>query len=937
MKNFKRFIQVFFTCTALISSAYAQKISGTVTDAASGKPISGVSVIVKSTKAGTSTDASGKFSVTASPGDVLLISATGYGMMQATAGSGPVSISMQQQITGLETVFLGSRGGVRRVKTESPVPVDVIAVGTAAQLSARPDLTSMLNYAAPSFNYNKQSGSDGADQIDLATLRGLGPDQTLVLINGKRQHQTAFVAIFGTRGRGNSGTDLNAIPETAIDHVEILRDGASAQYGSDAIAGVINLVLKKDVKKVHINLGTSTYFDKKFNPAFKKDLQNQYEFSHKFDGSAFNADINEGFALGKSKKGYINLSANYFTQSKTYRQVLDTNLTHANALPINAGRRANGDASVTAGGGMYNLEAPIASSGTTFYSFGGLNYKSSDAFAYTRSFHGLNMLASARPQRFPTDANGNLIWVPSIMKSVPTPGDDPDTVYNPHIQTHITDYEMALGFRGKTKCNWDWDISNTLGKNDFHYFGDKTFNASLGAGGIMRNHFDDGGFSFFQNTSNLDLNKSIPSVAAGLNLAFGAEYRFEEYNIYRGEAASYLNYDPSLTKAAGSQGFPGFQPSDAVKADRVNLGGYTQVDLDVTKEWLLSGAVRYEHYSDFGSLATYKIATRYKVSPKVNIRASASTGFRAPSLQQINFSNTFTNVQGGNSFDVKIAPNYSPITKAAGIPKLKQEKSVNAGLGFTARPTPDFTVTVDGYYVQIKDRVVLSGQFDNSNAALAPILNQLNVAQAQFFANAVNTTNTGVDVILNYSHTCHPGRTFNALFAANLQHMKIDKINVPAALNNSFNEQQAFFSQREERFVLSSAPPVKLGLTLDYPVCRSFKVGTHITYFGKISLLGYGWNQPYPPMVTLDDGSKDVLEEFNYKAKAVADVYCSYKLCRHGTMYAGVDNVFNVHPTLGYVPGAKLSPYDGETGGPWDAVQMGTNGMRPFIKLGFDF
>ena len=936
MKRIKIYLQAIFICFAFISSVSAQKIEGTVTDA-SGNPIESASVTVRSTRSGTTTDASGKFSVSAKINDVLIFTASGYAIMEVKViDNSAISVTMQSQVTSLDQiVLLGSRRG-GRVKTESPVPVDVISLGTAKLTSAKPDITSLLNYAAPSFNYNKQSGSDGADQIDLATLRGLGPDQTLVLVNGKRRHQTAFVAVFGTRGRGNSGTDLNAIPEASIDRVEILRDGASAQYGSDAIAGVINLILKKDTDKWQINIGGSGYYDKKYNPHFSNDLKNQYVYGNGLDGEAFNADINRGFAFGKAKKGFINLTANFFTQGKTYRQVLDTNLSHKNSLPINAVRRANGDGSVTSGGGMMNMEAPLSSK-TTFYSFGGYNYKSSDAFAYTRSFHGYNIVSSSRPGRFPTDANGNLIWDPKIMKSIPTPGDLPDTVFNPHIQTHITDYSLAVGFRGTLQHDWDWDISNTIGKNDFHFFGDKTYNASLGAGEIDKNHFDDGGFSFLQNTTNLDFSTKYPTIASGLTLSFGCEFRYEQYKIYSGEKDSYFNYDPSKIKASGSQGFPGFQPVDEVNATRTNEGVYVQADLDVTNKWLTSGAVRLENYSDFGFLSTYKFATRYKVSPNVNIRGSVSTGFRAPSLQQINFSNTFTNVQGGNSFDVKIAPNYSPITKAAGIPKLKQEKSLNASLGFTAKPSKEFTITIDGYLVKIKDRVVLSGQFDNTNAALQPILDQLNVAQAQFFANAVNTTNRGVDIILSYAKNWSRN-SLNILVAANFQDMKIDKINVPAALNGSYGERQAFFSDREQKFVLASAPPEKLGLTVDYGLGKNLKLGTHLTYFGKITLLGYGYAQTYPPTVALDaDPNTTVPEQFNYNGKLVTDVYASYKLCKSTTLFVGADNLFNIHPDLGYVPGAKLSAFDGETGGPWDAVQMGDNGIRLFAKVQFVF
>ncbi len=278
MNQIQKVLKLTCILLAFFFSAEAQNVDGKVTDSR-GNPLQSVSVIVKSSHAGTTTDASGNFTIRANQGDVLLFSSTGFSSQEITVkNNSPINVVMSSEITQLDQiVLLGSRGA-GRVKLESPVPVDVISVGASADNSARSDLTSLLNYAAPSFNFNRQSGSDGADQIDLATLRGLGPDQTLVLVNGKRRHQTAFVAIFGTKGRGNSGTDLNAIPEAAIDRVEILRDGASAQYGSDAIAGVINLILKSQTTNWQINVGGSGYYDRKFNPHFAPDLHNQYVY-----------------------------------------------------------------------------------------------------------------------------------------------------------------------------------------------------------------------------------------------------------------------------------------------------------------------------------------------------------------------------------------------------------------------------------------------------------------------------------------------------------------------------------------------------------------------------------------------------------------------------------------------------------------------------------
>ncbi|MDZ4795588.1 MAG: TonB-dependent receptor [Bacteroidota bacterium] len=909
-----------------------QTISGKVSDS-NGLPLAGVTVKSKKTGKGTESAADGSFRLSVLADDQLVISSVGYKTQTIRASNPTIAIVLEQAIEELSQVVLVGSRRAGRVKTETTAPVDVINVGQATAPTARMDLSSILNYAAPSFNYNKQSGSDGADHIDLATLRGLGPDQTLVLVNGKRRHQTAFVAVFGTRGRGNAGTDLNAIPASAIDRVEILRDGASAQYGSDAIAGVINLITKKNIKELTGSVALAGYHDPKFNTAYADDLHTQYEHSGKIDGASLAANLNFGLPLGK-KGGFVNLTFDAINTNKTFRQAIDTSnyYTNDDAMYINIYRRGHGDAGLEMFGTFLNMELPVSKT-AAFYAFGGYNHKSSDAYAFTRNF-------SARPDRFPTDNMGNLIPVPSIMRM----SNDGETWYSPHIQTKIKDYSATGGFKGKTGSNWNWDLSNTLGKNDFHFYGDKTFNASLGAG---QTHFDDGGFSFLQNTSNLNLSKEFSKK---FNLGVGAEFRYENYKIFAGEPNSYLNLNPSkqvtnangdvFNVAGGSQGFPGYQPNDVVNAKRNVLGLYADAEIDVTDAWLINLAARAENYSDFGFTHNYKFATRYKASKKVNLRASLSTGFRAPSLQQINFSSTFTTVQAGNIAEVKIAPNYSSLAKAAGIAELTQEKSVNANIGFTWRATQHLSVTVDGYMTKIKDRVVLSGQFDGSDpnldAGLRTQMAALNVSLAQFFANAVNTTNSGIDIVLDYNKTVGNNR-FKALFAGNFQTMDIDKINIPAKLSGSTFLKQTFLSDREQKFILASAPNTKFTLNFEYGR-KKLTVGTRFTYFGKVTLLGYGQDGlGISPTVPLDNGSGDVPDQFDYNGKLVTDLYFSYPINKKITAYAGADNLFNNHPDFGVVKGAKDWAYNTETGGAWDAVQMGTNGRRLFLRLAFNF
>lgn len=906
-----------------LTLAAQQTITGKITDV-KGIPLAGISVKAAKNEKLAVTGADGSFTIQVNWDDELEVSSVGFITKRVKLTSNqPLSIPLEMAVGELEQiVVVGSRKS-GRARTETTAPVDVIGVGQLAAFTARTDLTSMLNYVAPSLNYNKQSGSDGADHIDLATLRGLGPDQTLVLINGKRRHQTAFIAVFGTRGRGNSGTDLNAFPMSAVEKVEILRDGASAQYGSDAIAGVINIITKKSVNQISGSIGLSGYYDPTFNTAFEPKLHSFYEHGSKLDGQAFNANINFGVPLGK-QGGFLNLTFEGQNLGKTFRQALKTEdyQNDNSAMYLNVYRRGHGDASLQATGTFYNLELPSKGK-TSLYSFGSLNSKSSDAFAFTRNW-------SMRPDRFPTLANGDLNFVSDIMKV----DDDGETFYSPHIQTTIRDWSSTSGLKGVAFENWKWDLSNTTGQNDYHFMGDKTFNVSQGA---AQTHFDDGGFSFLQNTTNLNFSKEF---IHNFNLGLGAEYRYEQYQIFAGEKASYHNYDPTGEKASGAQGFPGFQPADEVKASRNVWGFYADAEFDVSPKLLMNLAARLETYSDFGFTHNYKYAMRYKVTPRVNWRASFSSGFRAPSLQQINYSSTFTTVQAGTIAEVKIAPNYSILAKAAGIPELNQEKSLSGSTGFTWKVNKFLNITLDGYWTQIKDRVVLSGQFyaddPQLDRSLADLMKGLRVSYAQFFANAVNTTNYGLDYVAEYNRNLGKNR-IKVLLTGNLQKMSIDKINVPGKLSGSRLLQQTFLSDREQYFILASAPKFKSALNLEY-VVKNLTAGLRLTYFGKITLLGFGQDGlGISPTVPLDNGSGDVPDQYNYSGKGVTDIYVSKPVLKKFVLTAGIDNLLNVHPDFGVAKGAKDWAYNNETGGPWDAVQMGGNGRRLFLRIGFKF
>jgi iron complex outermembrane receptor protein len=532
--------------------------------------------------------------------------------------------------------------------------------------------------------------------------------------------------------------------------------------------------------------------------------------------------------------------------------------------------------------------------------------------------------------------------------------------YNPHNQAKITDLSFAAGIRGKIN-HWNWDLSNTTGQNDFHFFGNQTFNASL-INMPSKTRFDDGGLTFLQSTSNIDLSRSFKGIGKGLTLALGAEFRYEEYNVYAGEEASYKGYSNAFGQSAGAQGFPGFSFADVIKGKRTNVSLFADGELQLTDIWLMSAATRVENFSDFGSVATGKLATRVKLGKYVNWRASISSGFRAPSLQQIYFNNTITSFSFGKLVQNRIASNVDPITRAAGIPRLKEENALNFGTGFTAKIAKGLKLTIDGYLVKLSDRVVLSGLFSADDITLDQALTQqlknIDVASAQFFANAVNTTNLGLDLVVDYSHKWKEN-TLKISLTGNLNKVNINDVNVPALLDDSYIHRKSFFSDREAQFLKASAPSSKFVLGIDWQR-RNWSLGLRQVFFGRMQTLGFGWSglasqrgtggpgdpaisgnflgiDPYVDIDGYNDQVNVLREMFLYRAKSTTDLYGNIKLTGNLQLTAGVENIFNIHPNYAGVPQARYQSFVNETGGPWESVQMGFNGTRFFSKLKLNF
>ncbi|TAG71256.1 MAG: TonB-dependent receptor, partial [Runella slithyformis] len=583
-----------------------------------GEAMPGVSILVKGSTRGAITDPDGNFKLNATAGDVLVVSFLGYETkeVKVTDETVVLNISLSESTRTLgEVAVIGSRAATARTNVDAAVPIDVI---TTKELKGFPqvDIGQILNYVAPSFNSNRQTVADGTDHVDPASLRGLGPDQVLVLVNGKRRHTSALVNINGTVGRGSVGTDMNVIPVAAIERIEVLRDGAAAQYGSDAIAGVINVVLKKDYQGTTASLtfGQNMTTMNYTAPNISGGLDSR---SQKItDGQVLQFDFSKGIKIGK---GGINISAQYNDRGKTNRSGEDnvpttylganagfpatptgqtitdfrTNIIAAdNALAkANGYNRQNmvfGNSSSKNLGLFINGGIPTGAK-SEFYFSGGLTYRTGQGFG--------NYRVPVNRTQQPLKADGSLFYRDGFL---------------PGIESVVQDKSLILGY--KTKLGgWSVDLSNTYGINTFDFSVFNSGNATLPNADAQQTTFDAGQLKFNQNTTNLDIAKMFDKVGVirGLNIAFGAEYRRDHYQITAGESASYsgtpktvagapiIAGGPGVGTAAGLPGaqvFPGFQPSNQVDKSRTNLGIYADIEGEIANRLLVGVATRYENY-----------------------------------------------------------------------------------------------------------------------------------------------------------------------------------------------------------------------------------------------------------------------------------------------------------------------------------------------------
>ena len=746
------------------------------------------------------------------------------------------SVQEEPGLSSVDDIVVTGTRTPNRSRLETLAPVDVVT-SESLQRRGTTEFAAALAQSVPSLTFPRPAVVDGTDSIRPITLRGLSPDQTLVLLNGTRRHASALVNVNGSVGRGSAAVDLNAIPTGALDRVEVLRDGASAQYGSDAIAGVVNLRLREANSGGGAGVTYGQYFTEIEAARGSRDEE---------DGQTLTGSIWQGFSLGGD--GFLTLSGEYLQRDPTNRSDLDPRVTP------NVVTARLGDPEVDQWTVFANAGKPLGNDWEA-YGWAGYQHRDSESAAFPRLSNNVNTVASLYP-------NGFL----------------------PLIAVTSKDTSAAGGLRGEIG-GWNADFSLVYGRNALEFRTENSLNATYG--GASATSFDSGGLIYDQLVFGADFTREFEAgLYRPINLAFGLEARREGYEIEAGEPASY-NRGPlggNTALAGGAQGFVGFQPSNVVDVDRDAVGVYVDIEIPVTEQLTVAGAVRFEDYSDFGDSQTGKISARYDFTPNFALRGSVSTGFRAPSLQQSFFTSTSSVIQNGAVVETGTFPATSAVAGLLGARALQPETSTNYSGGAVFR-FGGFDLTVDAYQIDIEDQIVLSELINRSfSPQVASLLDPLGIQAARFFLNGVETSTKGIDVVGHYRWRTETVGDFDFTVAANLNDVEVKR--APTSSSVLSPVPPLFIRSRIET-IQQGMPDTKVSATADWSRDR-WGATVRATYYGEV----------------VQPGSTAAADIFTGD-KTVVDLEGRFQVTDRIGLAVGVDNLLDEYPDA--VPAALNS------------------------------
>ncbi|AKA23996.1 TonB-dependent receptor plug domain-containing protein [Pseudomonas chlororaphis] len=750
-------------------------------------------------------------------------------------------------------VVTGNRGTAERTVTTSPTPIDVV---TGEQLRAvgKPSLLEALSKFIPSFNLPDRAGWDASGVVRSPTLRGLTASHVLVLVNGKRRHTSATLNINGINS-GAAPSDLDLIPVAAIDHIEVLRDGAAAQYGSDAISGVINIILKQTTGgSSDTTLGQG--YDGKRGTA-QEALNYGFQVG---EAGVLNVSLDTRYQERDNKAGSNGYSNHYYPQADGSPDPREAGASHHTYKGYGLPRSQLADVG-------YNLDLPLGDD-LTLYSFSTLATRENNDGQNFRLPNGRNTITTG-PNGYPDG-------------------------YSPYWLVNETDFQSAFGARGEAFDGWAWDLSSTYGRN---YAKQRTYdnqNPSLGEN--TPNKFTSGIYIADQLTSNLDLKNSYDiGLAKPLDVAFGFEHRRESYETRAGSEASYIDGGyvfPTGHPRAGQRPDPGAQvtngisPEDAQKISRNSVASYIDLGFYPVEQWYVGLAARYEHYNEgVGATRSGKLSTRYEFNPLFSVRGTLSNGFRAPSLANQIFtarSTGFDTINGVyQSYNYVILPVDSAGAQALGAQSLKPERSTNFSLGFALTPSDDLSLTVDGYVINLRDRLVLSERFQGPGvAALLDSIGVPATAGAQYFTNGADTRTSGVDVVGNYRQDLARYGTVKWTAALNYNHTQILSVNDTPAQLSALGSGFQLLGRQSRALISKTTPSSKMIFSADWAI-QDFDVNLRLTRYGTYTEV---------------NSSSDPSLDRDYSAKWITDLDVAYNVDKQLTVAVGAQNLFDKYP-----------------------------------------